>query len=250
MEVFMFKFSIYPGRDYSFEEQIEICRELGFNNLELCEWCKENMFYEINETRFRNHVIKNKIYIPMLDMEQSIDKVNSSYLKELIRKCGILGIEYLNIGDIRSLENTYEIFKEILDYSALCNVKLCVENKYMGYFNEIGNLNEFFKSSNSTFFLVFNPLEFVKSKQHPFLNIFYNGKFKNSINFLRITDGLFSGSLPKLPGEGNGEIKELISATCCRNYKGYISIVPYFDNRSYSDCNKIFESLESIILSL
>jgi len=246
----MFKFSLCPGSKYELFEQIDVCRKSGINNLELTE-NKKYAFYELDETALKKHVLGNKMSICMLNLQNSIEEMEIGYLKDLIKKCSILGIDYLNIQDFMEFDKKCDFLIEAITFSKIYNIQLCVENKLCFFMNDCSNLDMFFKNPGfSDVCLVFNPMEFVKSRKHPFLNVFYNGRFKNSIRFLRICDGIFSDGSPRLPGEGNAEIKELISALVSRSYRGYLSLFPYMESNSIEWYEEIFRALTDIICNI
>lgn len=248
----MFRFSVYLGDKYDFKEQLEICRSLGVNDLELGESFQGSNFYSMDETEFRRNVIKNRIYIPALNLKYNDYTRDLNYIKEIIAKCGLFHIEYLNLRDFNCFDLVEEHwFDDIIAYAQIYNVKICIENCFGGYFNQAENLDSFFRRYNQEeVAMAFNPLEIVKTKKHPFFGVFYKGRFKKYISFLRISDGIYLDGSPKLPGEGNAEIKELTSALITRNYKGYLSIIPYFNEQTIADYEMIFKLLNKLLLNM
>ena len=67
--------------------------------------------------------------------------------------------------------------------------------------------------------IAFNPLEFARMGEHPFLDTFRIGGLKTRIGSLYINDGLASGQRRPLE-EGLAEIKELISILRARSFSG------------------------------
>ena len=67
----------------------------------------------------------------------------------------------------------------------------------------------------------FNPAEFAATGENPFLTSYKAGRFIRKTAQLDICDGKWDGS-PALPGQGNGEVKELISIFRCRNFSGFM----------------------------
>jgi len=73
--------------------------------------------------------------------------------------------------------------------------------------------------------LAFNPANFAHVEEHPFLYTFYKGKLKHRVRQLYITDGCRpGGDLFTLPGQGNGEVKELMSILRCRGFDGFFCL--------------------------
>jgi aminoglycoside 3-N-acetyltransferase len=69
----------------------------------------------------------------------------------------------------------------------------------------------------------FNPAQFAAVGEKPFLRVFYRGTLRKHTVHFYLDDGLFNGT-PTLPGQGNGEVKEIISMLRCRGYNGAITL--------------------------
>jgi sugar phosphate isomerase/epimerase len=98
--------------------------------------------------------------------------------------------------------------------------------------------------------MVFNPLEYAAVKKHPFFHVFYNTRLKPAIRFLRINDGLFQDGSATLPGQGNAELKELVSALLARSFKGYFAYVPYLEENGLEYYEEIIRRFRNILLSI
>ncbi len=72
--------------------------------------------------------------------------------------------------------------------------------------------------------LAFNPAHFAQAGEKPFLGVYYKGPLKKRVRQLYIQDGCAPGAplyqRYTLPGEGQGEVKELISILRCRSFQG------------------------------
>ncbi len=67
----------------------------------------------------------------------------------------------------------------------------------------------------------FNPAEFVRCGEKPFLGSYRSGRFIKVVEQLDINDAIWTGATTRL-AQGNSEIKELISIFRCRNFSGYM----------------------------
>ena len=65
----------------------------------------------------------------------------------------------------------------------------------------------------------FNPVNFVKAGEMPFLRSYGEGRFIRSMTSLDVNDALWDGT-PRRLMQGNAEIKELVSIVRCRNFAG------------------------------
>jgi len=71
--------------------------------------------------------------------------------------------------------------------------------------------------------LAFNTGRFAVAGEKPFLEVFYNGKLRKKTVHFYVDDAAFDGT-PALPGQGNGEVKELISILRCRSFGGTMTL--------------------------
>jgi hypothetical protein len=71
--------------------------------------------------------------------------------------------------------------------------------------------------------LAFNPAQFAAAGENPFLRVFYRGIIRKHTAHFYLDDGLFCGE-SALPGQGNGEVKEIISMLRCRSYDGAVTL--------------------------
>ncbi|HEY3343136.1 MAG TPA: hypothetical protein VGK81_14005, partial [Anaerolineae bacterium] len=71
--------------------------------------------------------------------------------------------------------------------------------------------------------LAFNPAQFAAAGEKPFLGVFYRGALRKRLAHCYIADGTFAGD-DAWPGQGNGEVKEIISMLRCRGYEGVLTL--------------------------
>ena len=78
--------------------------------------------------------------------------------------------------------------------------------------------------------LGFNPAEFARVGEHPFLRTYYKGALKKHLAVLYLADGCPQSEPPQalhtLPGRGKGEVKELVSILRCRSFDGILCLRP------------------------
>jgi len=245
----MIKYSLFLEDKYCLEEQLKICRRLGFPYLEVAETINGTHFLDLKTENVKRSMYENKVFISMLNLKVWEGETELAYFKKLVKKCSSLGVECISICGYRSSMNPG--LAGMLDYSRLYNIRVCLENKFGSGFNTNEQFSEISSMPRSRdLSVVFNPLEFSRDKEHPFLSIFYKARFKNKIMVLRINDGLFTDAVPKLPGDGNCEVKELISALKSRNFNGYYSFVPYFADQTVDDYEMIYKAFLKMASSM
>jgi len=91
------------------------------------------------------------------------------------------------------------------------------------------------KNAGDNVYTIFKPLCYAYMRVHPFFHEFYGSKLKNKVAFLRVNDGLYCERKPRLPGQGNAEMKELASILLSRSYEGFFSFTDYFGQMSRED---------------
>jgi len=72
--------------------------------------------------------------------------------------------------------------------------------------------------------LAFNPGGFARADEKPFLGVFYKSTLRKHAKHFYIDDYSILDGEPALPGQGNGEVKEIISMLRCRGYDGLLTL--------------------------
>jgi len=72
--------------------------------------------------------------------------------------------------------------------------------------------------------LAFSPAGFAAADEHPFLGVFYRGKLRKQSRHFYADDYAITDRSPVVPGQGNGEVKEIISMLRCRSYDGVLTL--------------------------
>lgn len=70
--------------------------------------------------------------------------------------------------------------------------------------------------------LAFNPGAFARAGEKPFLEVFYRGVLRKKTAHLYVEDAVIG--YDALPGEGKGEVKEIISILRCRSFDGVMTL--------------------------
>lgn len=154
-------------------------------------------------------------------------------VRTLMRYAHLLEIDYFLCDPEGCGEEEIRFFFKA---AASFGIRLMVENKAGTALGTAGDIEAFFKRhADAGCSLAFNPLEFLRLKQHPFFHVYYKSRLKNQISLLRICDGLYTDGRPVPLGQGNGEVKELISIMKARSFPGAFSLTPYLPNISERD---------------
>lgn len=274
----MFNFSMLAADNAaaSLEQQIRICSELQIPNMELndelegkpiAEWSGEEV------ENGRNQLITHHKKIVLLN--GSRPATDYDYYKKLFAKALLLQVENVKVSvrgteidagigatasggtppsSVSSAEPAAaetEALRKLVTATRLQGIGLVVENDSQSSLSDDRKLTALYnqiKDENTG--VVYNPLEFVRMKAHPFFHAFYNSKLKGKIRFLRVNDGLFADGRPMLPGEGNAEVKELASILLKRSYKGYFSFTPYMPDTDPAVYRSMLDRFKKMLMEL
>ena len=253
----MYNFSILVDDSIApdFIGKVQFCNRLLLANMEIGDKLDEHFIVDLNGEQlemYRKLLITNNKKLVLLNSIRPV--VEFEYYKELLRKAYILGIENVNIiinyeDEDKELYNHH--FRNICRVAGNYGLEVLIENSATRFISN-DKANESFyeniKMKNTG--LIFNPLEYVKLKTHPFFHEFYNSKQKGNIKFLRVNDGLFIDGKPAMPAQGNGEIKELASILLSRSFKGYFSFTPYLNKMDTNMYIEVIECFKRILMTI
>jgi hypothetical protein len=71
--------------------------------------------------------------------------------------------------------------------------------------------------------LAFSPGAFARAGDKPFLGIVYHSTLRHRVGYLYVDDATYAGA-DALPGQGNGEVQEIISILRCRSFDGVMAL--------------------------
>jgi len=212
----MVKFSLNTGSEYTLVQAAVLCRQYGIGNLELCSEMGGSKFTDIPLNEIKEIVLENKLHIPALNFN-SKDDTDEETLRAIFDKCSALMIRKVITGGNDSLNRALKL-------GGLYGIEVGFENNAGTDLNDPAAIDAFY-SGGGRAFMAFNPGNFAAIRNHPYFGVFYAGKCKKHIAFLRIVEKLYTGEEAPLFC-GHSEIKELISALIARSFNGYFTLYP------------------------
>lgn len=221
----MYNFSVRP-RKSALTDQILAAQQLLIGNLELEDsWdgCPLDAMdsEQLEEARSLlidacQKVVLLRCSVPMEDKER---------LQRFFQKARLL-----NAQAVRMECSGYTDFSRLLsDFTQASRtgqaygIQVCFENSADSLLNSRESVEWFYQRLEYPAGWIFNPLEVVRTGHHPFFHVFYTTRLKNQITVLRINDGLYQTKAACLPGQGNGEVKEMASILLARSFRGCFS---------------------------
>jgi len=256
----MYNFSVCISDDIaeSFEKKLQACAQLNVHNIEIEERFDGKALVALTGEEiesYRNMLITNSKIIACYSCSEPVK--NFEYYKLLFRKAHLLYIKNIKIKNLydssvySSPEEFVRDFARIVQAGESFGIRVLIENQSGTELAEDSQITKIIKLINNNYLgLIFNPLEFVKLRKHPFFHVFYYSKLKNDIYFLRVNDGLYVNGTPVLPGEGNAEIKELASILLSRSFNGYFSFTPYFENKDLDTYKKVIGKFKKMLMEI
>ena len=127
-------------------------------------------------------------------------------------------IQLLKEAKIRTIIIPSTSLKEDIDKIACAEFDVLIENTRTSSSNYVGQIEKHANRKNRVK-AAFNPLEFVRVGEGPFLETYSKTRIKKYIDLMFINDGLATGERTALE-EGLAEIKELISILRSRSFSG------------------------------
>jgi|GEM_PF-1398416 len=258
------------------EGKIKVFNKFHINNIEINDCIDGKKITELNGEeieKIRNVLIQYNKKIVLLSCNTDVSYYE--YYKTVFRQAHTLGVENVKVGidlDCCCYDDTSSCAGRCCsdDTENSCFQKLAMHLKKIIKLGESYGIGVLMENNSSVSFthdieftgiskefglegiqLVFNPLEYVRLKKHPFFHVFYNSKLKSSILFLRINDGLYVDGSPTFPGEGNAEVKEMASAMLARGFKGYFSFSPYFgSNMDIEQQAEIIDKFKALLMKM
>ncbi|MCX5642582.1 MAG: AAC(3) family N-acetyltransferase [Candidatus Omnitrophica bacterium] len=159
-------------------------------------------------------------------------KENLTRYKEFLQLAKFFKTNYLVISSFYPALEKKDVYrnkalKNISEMTTLAEeagIVLLIENEPGTFCAGSRDCLDIIRSVNSPYLrLAFNPGNFARLGEKPFLGI--PSRIRKFASLLYINDALPSGPF-QLPGQGNGEIKELISILRCRSFNGFFSLKP------------------------
>lgn len=118
---------------------------------------------------------------------------------------------------IAPLTGTLQLLKERANEAKKAGVQLLLENVAISS----TAANDLLDKLGEEVALAFNPANFAAAGESAFLQSYR--KLRRHIRYVAITDATADGQ-PCVPGNGNGEVKEIMSILRCASFDGYFSL--------------------------
>ncbi|MEN6385420.1 MAG: AAC(3) family N-acetyltransferase [Phycisphaerales bacterium] len=210
----------------------------------------EEIIDNMNSTAIDNIVLSTVNDVPWSSLEQDKREWYLAGLKRAGIKVAAIRITNLNnnLGQVLNEINGVKVIVpavaalEKLKNSIPAKTEVLVENICVTGRDMVSKLNEL-KRLNAM--AAFNPLEFLKIGENPFLNTYTRTSIKSMIGALFVNDGFASGRRSGLE-EGLAEIKELISILNCRSFSGLFILQPPNPSLFRSTIHKFFQIYEEV----
>ena len=195
----------------------------------------------------RRQLIEGRKRIGLLD--SPVPVADRAAYRFIFRHAALLGVERVKVPTL-GLDSP-EPLREVCRMGRAYGIRVLLENEGQGPLSTEPGLSELLRSLGpESAGWILDPLGFVRQRLHPFFQVFYSSKLKNDVAMLRIRDGCFEDGLQTLPGQGDGEVKELVSILLARSFRGPFSFAPMGPGLDPDDCRASLRAFQDMLLSL
>lgn len=248
----MYKFSIAPPEHLApgFEDKLILCEKTRCAYVEISDIIENTFLGDMDgdtiET-MRNLLIDYGKTVSLITYTGKLS--DRERFRALLRNAHLLGTKAIKVSceEYDTVENAAADITECALDAKCYGIRLCAENKHDSILSSNGDMEQLVKCAGDNVCSIFNPLSYAYMRTHPFFHAFYGSKLKNNIAFLRVNDGLFCERKPALPGQGNGEIKELASILLSRSFDGFFSFTDYFGEISLDDLLQYIAAFKTLL---
>lgn len=87
-----------------------------------------------------------------------------------------------------------------------------------------GFYRDLYERSESAPDLAFSPANFARAGEKPFLEVFYKGLLRKRASYFYVDDFRLLDGRAVAPGQGNSEVKEIVSMLRCRGFAGTMTL--------------------------
>ncbi len=195
----------------------------------------------------RRQLVLSRKRIGLLD--SPIPVADRAAYRYILRHAALLGVERVKVPS-RGISSP-DSLREVCRMGRAYGIRILLENEGDGPLSTEPGLSELLRSLGpESAGWILDPLGFVRQRLHPFFQVFYTSKLKNDVALLRIRDGRFEDGAGTLPGQGDGEIKELVSILLAHSFRGPFSFSPDGSGLDPEDCRESLRVFLDMLLSL
>jgi len=222
------------------KEMLAILQGQGISHLELGRVAGRSVLEmtPVERTRLRQELKAHQFSVSAINPEWNRWPITEdpdpdlARFREILKVAQFFDCQHLVISSFKvpaREENRYRdqvLFRltEMVKLARDQHITLLLENEPGFYAASSDRCADLVESVGSLFLrLAFNPANFARGGEKPFLGI--SSHIRKMAGQVYINDALFSGS-PQLPGQGNAEIKELISILRCRSFDSFFCLKP------------------------
>ena len=195
----------------------------------------------------RRQLVLSRKRIALLD--SPVPVADHDAYRYVLRHAALLGIDRVKVPTCGL--SSPEPLREVCRMGRAYGIRILLENEGEGPLSTEPGLSELLRSLGpESAGWILDPLGLVRQRLHPFFQVFYHSRLKNDIALLRIRDGRFEDGAATLPGQGDGEVKELVSILLARSFRGPFSFAPEGPGLDPEDCRESLHAFQDMLLAL
>lgn len=232
--------------DKTFIEELDVVKSLSMSYVELRSINGKNISeIPLDEIiNIKNELEKRELKVSSIGSPIGKIRIKDDFkshlkkYKHILKICEILNVKYIRIFSFFVSKEEKKIYEKevysrinmLLDEIKDKNIILLHENEKDIYGDNIESCLKLIKNiNNPQFKLIFDMANFVQVGEKP-LKAYEN--LKNYIEYFHLKDAKILSNENVLIGTGDGDIKEILSKLCKKNYTGFLSLEPHLTNFS------------------
>ena len=168
----------------------------------------------------------------------------------MLRHAALLGIDLVKVPAPEAGDSP-DTLREVCRMAKVYGIRILLENTLHGPLSTVEGLEEVFSAlAPEGAGWILDPRAIVRQRRHPFFHDFTRSRRKNDVAVLRLADGRFDDGDPAPLGQGDAEIKELVSILLARSFRGPFSIVPDGPGCGPEEYRGTLRAFQDLLLSL
>lgn len=242
----MYRYSVKPACACTLEEKLAICKRLNITNLELGGRVDGVKIADMTPDQVENaRAALIAAGVAPVSAKLSCCLCDDEAIRRWFQAAHFMGVEAVELPAPKDDDEAayIESLRNPCAYAESYGMGILLGCKAESFLADDAGLTRVVKAlAPAKVEIILDPYYHVSRGSSVFWKGYYNSKLKNAVGMIRANDGTAAGE-GYLPGQGAGDIRELMSLALARSYSGYFSIAAY---PGYEDAEKWEEVLAAL----
>ncbi|MBE6928967.1 MAG: sugar phosphate isomerase/epimerase [Ruminococcaceae bacterium] len=226
----MYRYSIKPACACTLAEKLALCKSLNITNLELGGCIDGVKLSDMTPDQVEDaRAALIAAGVAPVSAKISCCLCDDEAIRRWFQAAHFLGVEAAELPSPKTDDEAayIESLRRPCAYAQSYGMQILLACKADTFLADDAGLTRVVKAlAPAQVNVILDPYYHVSRGSSAFWKGYYASKLKNAVAVIRANDGLPTGE-GKLPGEGSGDIRELMSLALARSFGGYFSIAAY-----------------------